>query len=133
MILSTRHHFDAAHRLTFHKGKCRNLHGHRWEVEVQIDIHNQIWEDMIIDFKEIKDIIDKYDHATLLFNNDDNVGIIEALADEACNIHALDCEPTAENLALEIYNDVVRALRNRYENLGVKVKLWESPGNGVEV
>ena len=26
--------FDASHRLLHYEGKCRNLHGHRWRVEV---------------------------------------------------------------------------------------------------
>ena len=27
-------HFDAAHKLVGYKGKCSNVHGHRWKVEV---------------------------------------------------------------------------------------------------
>ena len=34
--LRVKDHFDAAHFLPWHEGKCKNLHGHRWEVEVII-------------------------------------------------------------------------------------------------
>ena len=29
--------FDASHRLLHYVGKCHNLHGHRWKVEVWIE------------------------------------------------------------------------------------------------
>jgi hypothetical protein len=28
--------FDASHRLLHYRGKCHNLHGHRWKVEIWI-------------------------------------------------------------------------------------------------
>jgi len=135
MKLRTKQHFDAAHRLSFHKGKCRSLHGHRWEVEIEIDVHNQIWDDVIIDFGEIKEIIDKYDHATILCMCDDNYSLIDLLQDESNKVLTLDGEPTAENLALEIHADVCMKLKDRYSNVidNVNIKVWESPGNGVEL
>ena len=30
-------HLDTSHRLLHYKGKCANLHGHRWKVEVWIE------------------------------------------------------------------------------------------------
>ncbi|MBP6085949.1 6-carboxytetrahydropterin synthase [Patescibacteria group bacterium] len=37
MKISKSFSFDAAHRLTTHNGKCRNLHGHRYSVIVTIE------------------------------------------------------------------------------------------------
>ncbi len=37
MRLQYRFHFDAAHQLPNYSGKCANLHGHRWEVEVVVN------------------------------------------------------------------------------------------------
>jgi len=28
--------FDAAHQLRGYKGKCENIHGHNWKVEVEV-------------------------------------------------------------------------------------------------
>lgn len=34
--ISIKHNFETAHRLPFLGGKCRNWHGHSWQVEVSI-------------------------------------------------------------------------------------------------
>ena len=35
-ILSTEACFDSAHFLSGYQGKCSNIHGHRWKLEVEI-------------------------------------------------------------------------------------------------
>ena len=35
-MLQTEQSFDAAHFLKGYKGKCSNIHGHRWRVVVSI-------------------------------------------------------------------------------------------------
>ena len=35
-ILTTKHHFDSAHFLKGYDGKCSNIHGHRWFIEVSV-------------------------------------------------------------------------------------------------
>lgn len=35
-LISKTYHFEAAHQLHGHKGKCANLHGHSYRVEVQV-------------------------------------------------------------------------------------------------
>ena len=97
--------FEAAHQLPWHQGKCRNLHGHTYRLEVTIA--GPINEDGVVaDFSDIgavvkRTIVDKYDHQ---FLNDhfDN--------------------PTAELLALSFFK-LLEA-----EDLAVRrVTLWETP------
>jgi 6-pyruvoyltetrahydropterin/6-carboxytetrahydropterin synthase len=58
--------FDAAHKLPEYEGKCANLHGHHWKVEIELtgDIDNKTG--MVLDFNDLKTIInpmiDKLDH-----------------------------------------------------------------------
>lgn len=78
--------FDAAHFLPNYPGKCANLHGHHWVVEVGIS--GKVGENgMVIDFGEIKSglkpILDNFDHR--LINN-------------------VVPNPTAENIASYIFN-----------------------------
>ena len=40
--LKVEHSFDSAHFLYGYEGKCRNIHGHRWKVEVEIKAENLI-------------------------------------------------------------------------------------------
>jgi len=63
MILTFERAFDAAHFLPGHKGKCRHLHGHTWRVIIQIDAQPR--GDMIVDFNDLKAIVDEFDHRIL--------------------------------------------------------------------
>jgi len=72
LFLTTKAHFDAAHSLEGYDGKCANVHGHRWTVEVTIGpLDPKKLDDcgISIDFKEIKDVLDifvgKLDHRYL--------------------------------------------------------------------
>ena len=109
-------HFDSAHLIRNHKGKCRNLHGHRWEIEVIFSRSELDEMGMVLDFKEIKlilkEITDKYDHHNL----------IEISPFDTIN-------PTAENISREIFNEVKKRTP-AYVNLE-KVKVWESPETWV--
>jgi len=48
-----------------HKGKCKYVHGHSYVVEVQITgIYNRK-DGMLVDFGDVKSIIDRFDHSNL--------------------------------------------------------------------
>ncbi len=51
-------HFSAAHFLRGYKGKCENLHGHNWKVEVLASGElNSLG--MVIDFSDLKKIVNQ--------------------------------------------------------------------------
>lgn len=56
-------HFDFAHYLSYHKGKCANLHGHRGTIEVEvvgpIGSATDSGYGMILDFGELKKIVEE--------------------------------------------------------------------------
>ena len=101
--------FAAAHFLPGYPGKCQNLHGHTWKLEVCL--HGRVLANgMVIDFSVLKDIVQTYviaelDHADL---ND-----------------ILD-NPTAENLITWIWDKLHRSV-NLY-----RLRLWESDNSYVE-
>ncbi|MDO8524846.1 MAG: 6-carboxytetrahydropterin synthase QueD [bacterium] len=114
MILTKNFSFDSAHRLENHKGKCKNLHGHTYLLEVSVagKINNKTG--MIIDFGILKEvvnnlIIDKLDHHYL---ND----IID--------------NPTAENIIRWIWNILCKTLKKQGAGLFM-LKLWETPTSSV--
>ena len=67
--------FSAAHALRGYRGKCENLHGHNWKVEVYVrgDRLDQIG--MLVDFKELKEatrrVMKLLDHHVLDFREPD--------------------------------------------------------------
>jgi 6-pyruvoyltetrahydropterin/6-carboxytetrahydropterin synthase len=59
MIITSRMEFDAGHRIPNHKSTCRNLHGHRYAIEVSLSgeiIQQEDQSDygMVLDFKDAK-------------------------------------------------------------------------------
>lgn len=113
--------FEAAHFLPRYEGKCKHMHGHRWEVEVKLEGQIDPSSGMILDFSLLKkdmteEFLELYDHKVLndFFEN-----------------------PTAENIASRIFNRL-RARAGTGEGvLGrvnlTSVKVWESPDSYAEV
>ena len=72
--------FDAGHRIPDHKSQCRNLHGHRYTVEITLQgqvIAQEGHSDngMIMDFSDVKalakqHLVDVWDHAFLVYQED---------------------------------------------------------------
>jgi len=62
-------HFAAAHQLRNFKGKCEQLHGHNWKVEVTLRGEGLTDEGLLIDFQEVRDItngmLEELDHSFL--------------------------------------------------------------------
>src|SRR3989304_1215330 len=83
--------FEAAHCLPEYNGKCKNLHGHSYKLEVEVsgyvdEKHNKDkYPTMVVDFGKIKHIVsfkilDYYDHADL--NKHFNFPTAEAMVQE---------------------------------------------------
>jgi len=105
--------FDAAHYLPNYTGKCRDMHGHTWAVEVIIQGEQDLGSGMVFDFKELKNLIESHLPDHQLLNN------------KILN-------PTAENLAVHLY-EVLKLSFNQAE-LPIKLKeiiVWESPCCGA--
>lgn len=61
ILVCKRFKFDAAHFLPKHKGKCKNLHGHRFWLDVEITgkVHEKgSQKGMIMDFSLLKEIVE---------------------------------------------------------------------------
>jgi 6-pyruvoyltetrahydropterin/6-carboxytetrahydropterin synthase len=58
--------FAAAHNLRNFRGKCENLHGHNWTVEVVVRGHGLDDNGILIDFAEVKqytrELLSQLDH-----------------------------------------------------------------------
>jgi 6-pyruvoyltetrahydropterin/6-carboxytetrahydropterin synthase len=109
MKIHTKKHFDAAHYLKNYEGKCKNLHGHRWEVEVWIEGDELDTAGMLWDFTNLKNMVSKLDHKCL---NDE-----------------LNFNPTVENLVTFFYG----VIKKGNPDLKVKVRVYETPESWAEV
>ena len=67
MRVRRRFRFEAAHRLPRHEGKCRELHGHSYEIVISVERPVDESSGMVIDFSDLKkivrrEVLDKLDH-----------------------------------------------------------------------
>jgi len=110
-------HFDAAHYLRSYRGKCENLHGHRYKVVTRLQAAKLDETGLAYDFAHLKqylrEVLAQFDHACL---ND---------------IHPFDkIEPSCENIAATVYSQ----LQPRFSQSPVElasVEVWETPTSGV--
>ena len=121
-------HFNAAHRLHNDNwseekqsffGKCNNpnYHGHNYDLEVMVTGEIDPESGYLIDMKDLSDLIKKevlepFDHKNL------NLDVKEFF----------QLNPTAENIAVVIYNKLRSQLDKKFE---LKIKLYETKRNIV--
>jgi 6-pyruvoyltetrahydropterin/6-carboxytetrahydropterin synthase len=100
--------FSSAHNLRGYKGKCEELHGHNWKVELTAGSKDLDKTGMVLDFKFLKaslnKILDKLDHKYL--NEVD---------------YFKEVNPTSENIAKYIYD----SLKGEVSGL-ISITVWES-------
>jgi 6-pyruvoyltetrahydropterin/6-carboxytetrahydropterin synthase len=107
-----RYRFDAAHRLAWHPGKCRQLHGHSYVLEVELagPLDDR---GIVMDFAEVDKVVD----ATVLRgpNGLDHADLNERLSN-----------PTAELVAVLV--------GERLDAAGLpwtRLRLWETEDGSV--
>ncbi|MDD5053500.1 MAG: 6-carboxytetrahydropterin synthase QueD [Sulfuricurvum sp.] len=82
--------FEAAHHLPHHKGKCRNIHGHSYRLEIEITgpiVEEGPSQGMVLDFGDLKEIVERIvlediDHQDLnnIWQNPTAETMVEAIA-----------------------------------------------------
>ena len=138
IAITRRLEFDAGHRLPNHESQCRNIHGHRYALEITLSsevIHEEGAADdgMVMDFSDIKRIaneklVDLWDHAFLVYRGDKvMVDFLAAISGHKTVV--LDVVPTAENLAQAAFAILKNAYHDRFGHMLAlaRVRLYETP------
>jgi 6-pyruvoyltetrahydropterin/6-carboxytetrahydropterin synthase len=104
--------FAAAHQLREFVGKCEELHGHNWKVEVYVTGNRLGKNGLLIDFalikKQTEQVLDEMDHK---FLND-----LEAFK---------ELNPSSENIARHIFESLSKELNDGNVRVS-RVTAWES-------
>ena len=145
MITITRKlEFDAGHRIPDHKSQCRNLHGHRYTLEITL-VGEVIEEEgssdngMIMDFSDVKalakaHLVDVWDHAFLVYAKDTAVRtFLASILDHKTVV--IDKIPTVENLARTAFDTLRTVYHDRY-GTGLRLQklvLHETPNCWAEI
>lgn len=130
--LKTSAAFDSAHFLKGYDGKCSNIHGHHWVIEVMVSgEHLQsdgVESGMLMDFGDMKKIVrelaDSMDHGLIYEENSLKPHTVEVLREEGFLLLPVGFRPTAENFARHFF-DILSGKGLRV----VSVTVYETPDN----
>ena len=101
-ILKVKDRFQAAHFLKEYKGKCEKIHGHSFQVEIEVEVTELDKIGIGIDFTEIKQKLS------------------EILPDHTLLNEVYEFNPSAENLARNFFHELKKLFPLK------KVTVWES-------
>jgi 6-pyruvoyltetrahydropterin/6-carboxytetrahydropterin synthase len=113
-VLEKEFNVAMGHRLTLHKGGCKNIHGHNLKVIVGIESLYLNKNGMVVDFSEIKRVVslvlDSWDHSMIV--NDQDLDTIKFLSDHNYKFKLVSGEPTSENLCLNLAFEIQKLMND---------------------
>lgn len=114
--------FSAAHFIKysetdfFDTEKCEKIHGHNYKVEIRICSKKLNPDGMVLDFRKLKKITNE---------------VVSCLDHQILNDLPFfkDCNPTAENIAFFLYNQISQRIPSNITLYSVTV--WETPNSAA--
>jgi 6-pyruvoyltetrahydropterin/6-carboxytetrahydropterin synthase len=110
--------FSAAHALRGYRGKCENMHGHNWKVEVYVRGEQLDQIGMLIDFRELKAATRR----VMEFLDHQNLNELKPFD--------VEMNPSSEHLAGFILHKVAEQIGDRRLQV-YKVRVWETPSTSA--
>ncbi|MBM4171005.1 MAG: 6-carboxytetrahydropterin synthase [Ignavibacteria bacterium] len=124
--------WEMGHRLPFHDGKCKNLHGHSYKCMIELtgDLDKN---GMVLDYFEFKKIIEpiieELDHSFMVCNEDKEM--IEVLNKLSSRKVIVNFETTAENICIYLLEEIIKS--SLPSNItGIKVRVLETDNTYAE-
>lgn len=124
-------HFEATHALNGYDGKCRNIHGHSYELRVTVKgmLLNEPGNPkngMVIDFHDLKqivnqEVVDKLDHAFIIGNNMPK-DFVEITKRDFDKVVELPYQPTSENMLADFAERIKKRLPQHVELYSVTLQ-----------
>lgn len=136
--LTTYTELEIGHRLmTSYAMKCQHFHGHRYEVEITICADKLNEDNMVVDFKKLKEVVtttldSRWDHGFCLKYDDP---MAEALKKDAHTerLHITQENPTLEWMVKTWWNELNEAFKLREMDIKMySIKASETAKNTCE-
>lgn len=125
--LGKEYQWEMSHRLPFHNGWCKNIHGHSYKIRVEL-LGELDENGMLIDFydidKIIKPIVQSYDHSMLVDQKDTNT--LKFLQENDFRHVVINFTSTSENIAInfaKVFSEQFRQYKNIKE---LTVRVYET-------
>ncbi len=128
--------FETGHALYGYDGKCKNIHGHSYKLNVTvlgtpITDSNNVKYGMVIDFTDLKkivkeEIVDVFDHATVFNKNTPHIELAKELKERGHLVILVDYQPTSENMVLDFVEKIKARLPKSIELYSLRLQETES-------
>ena len=112
--------FETGHALYGYDGKCKNVHGHSYRLDVTvigkpIADTGHVKYGMVIDFGDLKkivkeEIVEVFDHATVFNKNTPHVELAKELEDRGHNVLLVNYQPTSEMMVIDFAKKISKRL-----------------------
>ncbi|MFK7832268.1 MAG: 6-pyruvoyl tetrahydropterin synthase family protein [Winogradskyella sp.] len=124
--------FETGHALYGYDGKCKNVHGHSYRLDVTvigtpISDNTNVKFGMVIDFSDLKkivkeEIVNVFDHATVFNKNTPHVELAKELADRGHDIILVNYQPTSEMMVIDFAKKIKKRLPNNIKLHSLKLQ-----------
>lgn len=124
--------FETGHALHGYDGKCKNIHGHSYRLNVTV-IGKPVADEsnpkcgMVIDFSDLKkiakdEIVDVFDHATVFNKNTPHLELAMMLKSKGHNVLLVDYQPTTEMMVIDFAEKIKKRLPNNIKLHALKLQ-----------
>lgn len=119
--------WEMSHRLPFHEGPCKNIHGHTYRLIIELE-GTLVNEAMVVDYYDIdqifKPILQQLDHAFLC--DKDDVEVIDFLKSQGFKLFVIDYLTTSENI-VTFFLEIAKKKFKYFDNLhSLKIRVYET-------
>ena len=132
--------FETAHALYGYDGKCKNIHGHSYQlfvtvIGVPLDDDTHPKNGMVMDFGDLKsivkeEIVNKFDHAVVLNEHSPHKELAEQISDHSHKIVMVPYQPTSEKMLFDFAERIAKRLpQNVFLH---SLKLYETANSYAE-
>jgi len=127
--------WEMSHRLPFHKGLCKNIHGHSYKLRVELN-GTVLSDGMVLDYYDLKllvmPIVERLDHSFLV--DKDDVLMIDFLKSNNFKYNILETYTTAENIANYLADIISTEIKEKHKNVHkIKIRLYETENVYAEI
>lgn len=119
--------WEMSHRLPFHNGWCKNIHGHSYKM--RLELVGELDENgMLIDFydidKVVKPVINLYDHSMLVDEKDETT--LKFLKENDFRYVTINFTSTSENIAIKFVQQFAEEFRKHQNIKELSVRVYET-------
>lgn len=124
--------FETGHALYGYDGKCKNVHGHSYRLDVTvigrpIEDNSDVKFGMVIDFGDLKkivksEIVDVFDHATVFNKNTPHLELAKELQERGHNVILADYQPTSEMMVIDFAKKIKKHLPSNIHLYSLKLQ-----------